>query len=342
MPEIQSVLYVQTQGTVLRLEHDTVRIRLKGESVGQVPLLRLCGIAVFGNVTITPFLLHRNAEDGRMVAWFSRSGRFRGRLQGRTSGNVLLRRAQHAALDDGERTMHVARQIVAAKIQNTRQVLQRAAREAKDLEDQEPLKGVVDRLAALLPALPAIQDLNELRGAEGEAARAYFGVFPHMIRANRSRFEMDGRTRRPPRDPMNALLSFLYALVSAECASALEGVGLDPQMGFLHALRPGRPALALDLMEEFRAVLADRLALTLVNRQQIKPEDMNREGSFRLTDAARKRVLVAYQQRKEVEIKHPLLRQNVPLGLVPHIQARLLARYLRGDLPGYAPYVADG
>ncbi|NLF01143.1 MAG: type I-C CRISPR-associated endonuclease Cas1 [Anaerolineales bacterium] len=342
MPEILNTLYVQTQGTVLRLESDTVRATLKGEPVARVPLARLSGIVVFGNVTVSPFLIHRCAQDGRMLAWFTLSGRFRARLQGPVGGNVLLRRAQHGALDDPGSTLHIARQMVAAKLQNCRQVLLRAAREAEDGEDEQPLRSVAERQASLLESLPRLEDLNQLRGAEGEAARAYFSAFPHMIRSSREAYGMEGRNRRPPRDPINALLSFLYALLRGDCEGALEGVGLDPQVGYLHALRSGRPALALDLMEELRPILADRVALTLVNRQQVKPEDFEATGGVRLSDGARRTVLTAYQQRKEAEIQHRLLKGKIPLGLVPHVQARLLARYIRGDIKTYPPYVAGG
>ena len=339
MVELLQTLYVQTQGTLLRLESETVRISVEGDTVARVPLLRLSAIVVFGNVTVTPFLIHRCAEDGRSLSWFSRGGRFRARIQGPTTGNVLLRNAQHQAMQEPERTCHVARQVIAAKIQNSRQVLLRAAREADCSADQEQLGSAADRIATVLTRLQEIRDLNELRGAEGEAARAYLGAMTCMIRADREHLAIDKRTRRPPRDPMNSLLSFLYALLCGECEAGLEGVGLDPQMGFLHALRPGRPALALDLMEEFRPVLADRLALTLINRRQITTRDFEERGGVYLTEAGRKKVLEAYQRRKEVEVRHRLLRQQVPLGLMPHVQSRLLARYLRGDINVYPPYV---
>jgi len=339
MPELLNTLYVQTQGVALRLESDTVRAILEGETMARVPLLRLCGIAVFGNVTVTPFLIHRCAQDGRLLAWFTRSGRFRARIQGPISGNVLLRRAQHLALDDPRHTLDISRQVVGGKIQNSRNVLARAAREAGDASDTAALRRTMQRLASILEQLPATNDLDELRGAEGEAARAYFAAFTHMIRSSRDKFRMEGRNRRPPRDPINSVLSFLYALLRGECESALEGVGLDPQMGYLHALRPGRPALALDLMEELRPVMADRLALTLINRRQLQVKHFEGQGAIRLTENGRKIVLSAYQERKEDEIRHRLFRQKVPLGLVPHLQARLLARHLRGDLEVYPPFV---
>jgi CRISPR-associated protein Cas1 len=289
-------------------------------------------------------LIERCADDGRSLTWLDRRGRFRARLEGQTRGNVLLRRAQHLALSDREQPWRIARQIVAAKVQNSRQVLLRAARESVNEEDTAALSGAAERLSEILGRLRFQGDLDTVRGSEGEAARTYFGVFGHMVRRDRPEFMPDGRSRRPPRDRTNAVLSFLYAMVRAECASAIEGVGLDPQVGFLHALRPGRPALALDLMEEFRPVLADRLAITLINRRQLQAEHFEDlpGGAVHLNDEGRRAVIVAFQHRKEEEVQHRALKQKVPLGLVAHIQARLLARHLRGDLNDYPPFVYRG
>jgi CRISPR-associated protein Cas1 len=341
MNELLNVLYVQTQGAVLHVEHDTVRVTLEGETQLRVPLLRLGGIVVFGQVTLTPFLIQRCAEDGRSLVWLTRTGRFKARVEGPTRGNVLLRRAQHLALSDRERTVRVARQIVAGKVQNSRLVLLRAAREATVEADREPLADAAEVHASVLGRVRESTDIDVIRGLEGEAARAYFGVFGHMVVSDRLSFEPNGRTRRPPRDRVNAVLSFLYALVRGECASALEGVGLDPQVGYLHALRPGRPALALDLMEELRPVMADRLALTLVNRRQLKASDFEETpgGAFLLTEDGRRSLIVAYQKRKEEVLRHRLLKERLPLGLVPHVQARLLARHLRGELREYPPFL---
>lgn len=342
MHELLNVLYVQTQGAYLNLDHDTVRVEIEKETRLRAPLVRLSGITVFGQVSISPFLIQRCADDGRSLVWLNRNGRFKARVEGQTRGNVLLRRAQHLALSDADLPSRIARQIVAAKIQNSRQVLLRAAREATDGVDAAALSSEAEHLASILERLGDLTDLNEIRGAEGEAARAYFGVFGHMVRADREHFAPDGRTRRPPRDRTNAVLSFLYALVRSECTAALEGVGLDPQVGFLHTLRPGRPALALDMMEEFRPVLADRLAITLVNRRQLKAEHFEATpgGAVMLNDEGRKAVVLAYQKRKEEEIQHRVLKQKLPIGLVPHVQARLLARHLRGELRDYPPYLA--
>jgi CRISPR-associated protein Cas1 len=340
MRELLNVLYVQTQGAVLHLEHDAVKITVDQELKLRLPLMRLSGIVMFGRVTITPFLIQRCAEDGRNLVWLDRNGRFMARVEGPQRGNVLLRRAQHLALSDKERATALARQIVAAKLQNSRQVLMRAAREATQENDTAALSTAAERLAGALERLKACEDLDTVRGTEGEAARVYFDAFGSMVRGDREAFGMDGRTRRPPRDRVNAVISYLYALLQAECSAALEGVGLDPQVGFLHALRPGKPSLALDLMEEFRAPLADRLALTLINRRQLQAEDFDDQpgGAVYLNETGRRTLLTAYQKRKEEEIKHRVLKQELPIGLVPHIQARLLARYLRGDLTHYPPF----
>ena len=339
MKQILNTLYVQTQGSYLRLDHDTLKIDVEGKTNFQVPLHHIGTIVMFGNVLLSPFLIHRCAEDGRSIVWLSQNGRFRARLSGPTTGNVLLRRAQHEALDRHEATLEIARSIVAGKLQNARHVLMRAAREASSFRDR--LRDAARQHADAIRRLPSADTLDEVRGEEGDAAKAYFGAFGSMIRNNRDFFSFSGRTRRPPLDPVNALLSLIYVLLVNDCAAACEGVGLDPQMGFLHALRPGRPSLALDLMEELRSPLADRLVLTLINRGQVKPKDFIERpgGAVNLTDDARKEVLTAYQKRKQDEVPHIITGSSVPFGLVPHVQARLLARHLRGDVPTYQPFI---
>lgn len=342
MFDLLNTLYVTTQGSVLNLEHDTVRVSLDGEMRLRAPLLRLEAIVAFGNVTITPFLIHRCAADGRHIAWLTTTGRFRARLTGPARGNVLLRRAQHNALDLPQWSARIARQMVAGKIQNSRLVLLRAARENTGERERESLRSAAERMALALAQLRIEEDIDRIRGIEGDAARAYFTVFGHMARVEPEASMDFERTRRPPRDRLNALLGFLYALLREECVSGLESVGLDPQVGYLHALRPGRPALALDLMEEFRPIVADRLALTLLNRRELGAGAFERlpHGAVQLTDEGRKAVITAYQQRKERRVTHRLLKSKVPLGLLPHVQARLLARHLRGDLAHYPPYLA--
>ena len=341
MKQILNTLYIQTQGTYIHLDHDTLKLQVEKETKFQVPLLHLGGIVAFGNVLLSPFLIHRCAEDGRSLVWLSQYGKFRARLSGSTTGNILLRRSQHAALDNPQTTLEIARYMVAGKLQNTRNILMRAAREAQEEGDRQALKAAAKIHADSIQSAEKASDLDKLRGTEGYAAKSYFAAFSSMVRTNRMVFEFVERSRRPPRDPINALLSFVYTLLVNECVSACEGVGLDPQMGFLHTLRPGRPALALDLMEELRAPLADRLVLTLINRGQITADDFidRPGGAIYLTEDGRKTLLSAYQKRKQEELLHPIVNEKMPMGLVPHVQARLLARHLRGDVPHYQPFI---
>ncbi len=341
MHQLLNTLFVQTQRAYLHLDHETLKVSVERELRLQVPLYHLGAVYCFGDVSVNTPLLHRCAADGRSVVFLETSGRFRGRVEGPVSGNVLLRQAQHAALADRDRTLALARSFVAAKLQNTRQVLLRGARESADAADAAALGELARHVAEVLPRVGEAADLDAVRGLEGDVARRYFGAFARPVREDQEAFAPDGRTRHPPRDRMNALLSFLYTLATGDCAAAAEGVGLDPQVGYLHALRPGRPALALDLVEELRAVLADRLALTLVNRRQIGRGDFEERpgGAVSLTEAGRKAVVIAYQQRKQEELTHPVTGEKTPLGLVPHVQARLLARHLRGDLEAYPPFL---
>ncbi|MEW6660765.1 MAG: type I-C CRISPR-associated endonuclease Cas1c [Thermodesulfobacteriota bacterium] len=341
MKTLLNTLYVQTSGAYLRLDHETLKVEIEKEVRLQVPLHHLGGLVLFGEVMVSPGLLGRCAQDGRSIIWLSRTGRYLGRLEGPVSGNVLLRRAQHEALDSSHRTLEIARNLVAGKLKNQRSVIMRSARETEDSQDHELLSHTAQLLAETLLQLPAVSDLDTLRGMEGDAARHYFAGFSSMLLADRETFAINARTRRPPLDPANALLSFLYALLLSDCVAGAQGVGLDPQMGFLHSLRPGRPSLGLDLMEELRPILADRLALTLINRRQLSAQDFDRRtgGAVLLNDAGRKKVVVAYQERKQEEILHHGAQQKMPLGLVPHIQARLLARHLRGELAAYPPYL---
>ncbi len=308
----------------------------------RVPLHHLSAVVCFGHVGMSAPLVHRLADDGIALVLLDAQGRFKARLEGAVSGNVLLRQAQFKRAAEPVFTLDMARACVAGKVKNARQVLQRGAREAKSPNDAKALTRLANDLAASLRALPQADTLDALRGLEGEAARQYFGGLNLLVRADqRDAFAMDGRTRRPPRDRFNALLSFLYAMWMNDCRSALEAAGLDPQVGFLHALRPGRAALALDLMEEFRP-WADRLALTLINRGQVKADDfvLREGGGVSLEPEARKAVVVAFQERKKDELNHPLLAQSVPLGVVPLVQARLLARAVRDDSAPYVPFVA--
>jgi CRISPR-associated protein Cas1 len=343
--ELLNTLYVFTQGAYVHLDGDTVRVDLKDERLKQTPLHHLGAIVTFGLVTVSPYLMHRCAEDGRAVTFMDVNGRFLARVEGATSGNVLLRKAQYETHRDESAAAAVARCIVAGKLQNCRGVLNRAIREAGEgqraKEAVAALSRAAEAVAGQLKSLEEARSLDAVRGAEGHGSAAYFEAFDSLITQQRTDFRFDSRSRRPPKDRVNALLSFLYALLVNDCRAACEGVGLDPQFGFLHAIRPGRPALALDLMEEFRAPFADRLALTLINRKQIGPEDFRERpgGAVLLNEDGRKKVVVAYQTRKQTEVSHPMLKTRVPLGVVPHLQARILARCLRGDIPFYTPFI---
>jgi CRISP-associated protein Cas1 len=339
--QLLNTLYIQTQGAYLRLDHETLKVEIEKEVKKQIPLHHLGSIVTFGNVLMSPYLIHRCGEDGRSLVWLSEFGRFKGRLAGSTTGNVLLRQAQYEIVRDAGATLAIARYMVAAKLQNARTVVMRAAREATHGVDKQKLTATAQVQAEAIQKAASALNLDTLRGIEGFAAKSYFGSFSCMLRANRETFKLIDRNKRPPRDPINALLSFVYTLLKNDCVAACEGVGLDPQMGFLHTLRPARPSLALDLMEELRAPFADRLVLSLINRKQIQPQDFVTRpgGAVHLVDDARRTLLAAYQNRKQEEIQHQIIDSKAPFGLIPHVQARLLARHLRGDVPSYQPFI---
>lgn len=334
-----NTIFVTTQGAYLHKKGDTVCVDVKKETKLRVPLHNLEGLVGFGNVMFSPFLLGACAAADVSVSMMSRNGRFLAAVTGYPSGNVMLRREQYRRSDDVAACVNLAGTMVAAKIANCRHVLARAIRDHGDRSGLAA--GVVADLRGMAQRAAKGENLDSIRGLEGDAARRYFKVFEDMItledQAEREAFGMSGRTRRPPLDRCNALLSFLYTLLMSDCRSACETVGLDSQVGFLHRERPGRPSLALDLMEEFRAILADRVTLSLINRRQLKAHDfeIRESGAVNLTDSARKTVLVAWQKRKEDTIRHPFLHESMTIGMLPHIQARLLARYLRGDLDAY-------
>jgi CRISPR-associated protein Cas1 len=342
MKQLLNTLYIMTQGAYLSLDHETVRVEVGGELKLQVPLHHLGSIVTMGNVMISPFFLGKCADDGRAVVILDRNGRYKCRMVGKTSGNVLLRQVLYQAGQDEVRTTAIAAAMTAGKVKNARNVLLRSAREAATPDEENRLRKSADVQGNALFRLRTPRDTDHVRGLEGEAAAAYFDVFTLMMKpTERDSLPMNGRNRRPPLDPVNALISFLYTLLLNYCISALEGVGLDPQMGFLHVPRPGRPSLGLDLMEEFRSFLADRLALTLINRKQVTIEHFEPRpgGAVYLNEKGRKEVVAAYQKRKQEEVDHPLLAEKTPIGLLPHLQARLLARHLRGDLETYIPYI---
>ena len=362
----QNTLYLTTPGTYVARDHLTLQVevpeyppdlppedRTPKSAIGNrklsVPIHHLESICVFGASTISPPALDICWEHGVAVNYLSQFGYLQARMTGVADTSVTLRRAQFRAADNPARCAAITRQIIAGKLQNSRNSLLRGARESEISDHKSQITVATDALARQLQDLgrwtpeqlsqPGAVD--RLRGAEGMAAVTYFGVFGLLLKQQRDEFVFTVRSRRPPRDRINCMLSFLYALVRHDCIAALTSIGLDPFVGYLHAERPNRPALALDLMEEFRPWLADRLAVTLINRQQIGPDDfkLREGGAVEFTDAGRKRAITAYQQRKQETLNHPLLDQNLRLGQLPFIQARILARHLRGDIAEYVPLV---
>ncbi|MBI5766838.1 MAG: type I-C CRISPR-associated endonuclease Cas1 [Verrucomicrobia bacterium] len=338
MRRLLNTLYVTTQGAYLRKEGETVVVEVEKEVRLRLPLLNLGGLVCFGNVLCSPYLLGACAEAGIAVSFLTEFGRHLADVVGAPSGNVLLRRTQYRRADDPAASAALARAFVAGKIANTRHVLRRAAREGA--ADAAPIEATADVLTHRLHALATADNLDTVRGLEGESAAQYFSVFGSLITQQRDAFPFGDRNRRPPLDRVNALLSYLYTLLRFDAAAALTAHGLDPAVGFLHRDRPGRAGLALDLIEEFRAPFADRLALTLINRQQIQPSHFHttETGAVLFTEAGRKEILTAWQKRKQDEVEHPFLGEKIPLGLLLHAQALLLARHLRGDLDAYPPF----
>lgn len=338
MRKYLNTLYVTTQGAYLRKEGEALVVSVENETRLRIPIHTLAGVVCFGNVTCSPYLMHHCAENDVLLSFMSERGRFLARVQGPVSGNVLLRREQYRRADDIASAALVAQSFVLAKTANLRTVLQRALR---DHGENSAVQHAVLRLSRIMQDVRQVCDLDTMRGKEGDAGRRYFSVLDNLITAQKGEFSFQGRNRRPPLDNVNALLSFLYSLLAQDCVSALEGVGLDPQVGFLHRDRPGRPSLALDLMEEFRAPVVDRLVLSLINLKQLTSNGfVTREsGAVEMTDDTRKTVLVSYQKRKQEELVHPFLQEKAPIGTCFHLQALLLARHLRGDLDGYPPFL---
>lgn len=336
-----NTLFVTTQGAYLAKEGECVLVRVEQETKLRIPVHTLAGIVCFGNVLCSPFLMGFCAEKDVAVSFLSEQGRFLARVQGPVSGNVLLRREQYRKADDMEVSARIARSIVTGKIANGRTVIKRALRDHADKLDQGDVEAVVKRLNGALDRLQSDLLLNVVRGVEGEAANAYFSIFNHLITSQKEDFIFHERNRRPPLDRVNCLLSFIYTLLLHDVRSALESVGLDPAVGFLHRDRPGRPGLALDMMEEFRPFLADRLVLSLINLNQVRANSFQEmeTGAVLMDDETRKTVLVAYQKRKQDDIFHPFIEEKISLGLLFHVQALLLARYIRGDLDGYPPFI---
>ena len=336
-----NTLFVTTQGAYLAKEGETVVVKVEKEIRLRVPIHTIGGIVCFGNIMCSPFLMGFCAERDVAISFLTERGRFLARVQGPVSGNVLLRREQYRRADDMNVSAEMAKAVLTGKLANCRTVLQRAMRDHSDKLNAEEVSEASQRISGSLQSLQSDLSLNVLRGIEGEAAHTYFSVFDHLITSQKEDFFFRGRNRRPPLDHVNCLLSFLYTLVLHDVRSALESVGLDPAVGFLHRDRPGRPGLALDMMEEFRPFLADRLTLSLINLNQVQKKGFKQmeSGAVLMDDDTRKAVLVAYQKRKQDEILHPFLEEKVTIGLLFHMQALLLARCLRGDLDGYPTFV---
>ncbi|MCZ2097036.1 MAG: type I-C CRISPR-associated endonuclease Cas1c [Anaerolineae bacterium] len=340
MRKLGNVLYITTPEAFLSLDGETIVIKTDDSKSVRLPLHNLQGIVCFNYLGVSPALMGACAERNIGLTFLRPSGRFLARIAGPTKGNLLLRKRQYETVQDEAACVCIAASCLLGKIANSRKVIERALRDHALLVDVPALQATSEFLKSTLAAVQAATSMDSLRGLEGSAAKQYYRVFGKLILHQTEDFYFEDRNRRPPLDNMNALLSFFYSLLTNEVVSALETVGLDPQMGFLHADRPGRPSLALDLMEELRPVFADRLALTLVNRKQISGKGFvqKESGGVLMDDDTRKTVITAWQERKKDEIVHPYLKERIPFGLIPHVQAQLLARYLRGDLDAYPPF----
>ena len=344
MRKLLNTLYVTTEGAWLKKDGANIVMEVEGKERARLPINMLESLVCMGHALVSPPLLGFCAEQGVSVCFLSPYGKFLARVEGPVSGNVLLRREQYRRTDDIARCAAIVRNVLLGKIHNQRAVLSRAIRDHGDNLGEDANSALLharERLKRIMNRLLQETEPDVLRGLEGEAAQIYFGVFDDLIRVDAPTLRFKGRSRRPPTDAVNALLSFLYTLLTHDCRSALETVGLDPAVGFLHRDRPGRPSLALDLLEEFRPLLADRLVLSLINRRQVNERDFVRfdNGAVLLKETSRKTVLTAYQERKQEELRHIFLEEKFPVGLFPMIQAQLLARHLRGDLEAYPPFL---
>lgn len=336
MRKLLNTLYVTTPEAYLSKDGLNIVVSIKNEEIFRIPIVNIEGIVTFGYMGASPGLMKLCSDNSVSLTFLSPNGSFIGRLQGGTKGNVLLRKRQYHISEDENASLHISQLFVAAKIHNYKSVLSRYIRDHGDNEDIRNAISIMERDKR--ESLKST-DKNTLRGLEGDAANNYFSVFNHLILGNQ--FIFAGRNRRPPKDPINAMLSFVYTLLANECAAALETVGLDPYVGFMHSLRPGRTSLALDLMEELRAYLGDRLVLTMINRNQISPTDFLKQGedAVIMTESCKKQIIKSWQNRKKDEIMHPYLKENIPIGLLPYSQALLLARYLRDDIDDYPVFL---
>lgn len=342
MRPLRNVIYIQTQNAWVHKDNDNLVMKVGDELKARVPIHKLQGLVCFGQVSISPYLMAHCAENGVTITYLDQYGKFLARVEGPVSGNVLLRRTQHLTGADKDKSVVIARTMLSGKLYNQRAVLRRYLRDYGDQPEAETMQAELStaekRLSRCLQQLSDCDSIDSLMGREGEAAQVYFGVFRHLIR--QPDFQFDARRRRPPTDPINALLSFCYTLLTHDCRSALETTGLDPASGFLHQLRSGRPSLALDLAEEFRPMI-DRFVLSLINKRQLSLKDFETwpNGSVTLKEESRRTLLAAWQDRKQDNLIHPWFDESVPIGLLPWLQAQILARYLRGDCDSYVPFL---
>lgn len=341
MRRLRNTLYVFTEDAYLTLDGENVVAKQAGKEMGRVPLHTLEAIFCFSYMGASPALMGACSERGVSLSFFSPKGRFLARALGAQQGNVLLRKRQYAWSEEAGRSLEVAKAFIAGKVYNCRWVLERGVRDHGLRIDAEAVCDASFHLADSLGSISLCADAESLRGVEGDAASRYFGVFDELILRDKAYFAFEGRVRRPPTDPVNAMLSLFYTVLMMDCASALEGVGLDPYVGFLHIDRPGRRSLALDLMEELRPVMVDRFVLTSINNRKVSEKDFDllESGEVHLSESGRKTLFAAWQERKRDEIVHPYLKEKISWGLVPHVQALLLARYIRGDIDGYPAFL---
>lgn len=341
MRKLLGTLYVTTPDAYLSLDGENIVISVKQEEIKRIPLHNLENIVSFGYQGASPALMRHVCECGIGMAFFKPSGQFMCRVEGERHGNVLLRREQYRIADDEKRSLPIARNMIGAKTVNARTVLNRFMRDHPMAYDNDRILSAAEYLKDSLPKIHESPDTDTLRGYEGVNATCYFGVFDSMILQNKDVFSFSTREKRPPTDPVNALLSFSYTILANDCASALESVGLDPYVGFMHTDRSGRKSLALDIMEEFRAVMCDRFVLSLINRRQLNANDftVKENGTVLMGDETRKTFLTAWQKRKQETIEHPFLGEKAEWGVLPFVQAQLLARYIRGDMDEYPPFL---
>lgn len=341
MKKLLNTLYVTSENGYLALDGENVVVLDKEREIGRLPLHNLEGIVSFGYRGTSPALMGACVEHNISLCYLTAQGKFLARVTGRIKGNVILREQQYDSVHDAEKSLEIARNCITGKIYNARWILERATRDHSMQIDVEKVKMASGYLKNSLISVRNCQSKEQLRGFEGEAAKVYFGVFNELILQQKKDFNFQGRNRRPPLDNVNALLSFVYTLLTNTFASALETVGLDPYVGYFHTERPGRVSLSLDLIEELRSVLAERFILSLINKKMITKKNFKKKenGAVLMDDAARKIILTEWQNKKKEVITHPYLKEKVEWGMVPYVQAMLLARYLRGDLDGYPPFL---